>query len=51
MTIVPLIEAKKLGYRIATLHASKLGLGIYEKLGFKEYCTLSRYMLKNEPYE
>lgn len=43
MTMVVLNEARAAGYHIATLHASPLGQGIYRRLGFKEYCILSRY--------
>lgn len=43
MTTVALAEAKAAGYRIATLHASPSGQGIYRRLGFNEYCTISRY--------
>jgi len=37
MTLVPLREAKAEGYHVATLLATKLGGGIYRRLGFKEY--------------
>lgn len=43
MTMVALNEAKAVGYQIATLHASPLGQGIYRRIGFNEYCILSRY--------
>jgi GNAT superfamily N-acetyltransferase len=48
MTLVPLLEARAEGYRIGTLHSSPMGLGIYQKLGFQEYCTLSRYTWRPE---
>ncbi|GAB4526851.1 MAG: hypothetical protein Kow0063_01520 [Anaerolineae bacterium] len=44
MTLVPLLEARARGYRIGTLHASPMGQGIYRRLGFREYCTLTRYV-------
>jgi predicted acetyltransferase len=43
MTMVALNEAKTAGYHIVTLHASPLGQGIYRRIGFNEYCILSRY--------
>jgi len=43
MTVVPLLEARAMGYRIGVLHASPMGEGIYRRLGFREYCTLARY--------
>jgi ribosomal protein S18 acetylase RimI-like enzyme len=44
MTVVPLLEAKAIGYRIGVLHASPMGEGIYRRLGFQRYCTLGRYV-------
>jgi ribosomal protein S18 acetylase RimI-like enzyme len=43
MTQRPLLEAKKLGYRIGVLQSSKLGLPVYQKMGFKEYGIISGY--------
>jgi len=43
MTVAPLLEARAEGYRIATLHASPLGVAVYRRLGFEEFCRLSRY--------
>jgi len=48
MTLVPLLEARAEGYRIGTLHSSPMGLGIYRRLGFREYCTLGRYIWRPE---
>jgi len=44
MTIAPLVEARELGYRIGILQSSEKGLGVYRRIGFKEYCTLGRYL-------
>lgn len=44
MTLASLREARALGYRVAILHSSQMGLGVYERLGFEEYCTLSHYV-------
>lgn len=43
MTLYLLSQARTIGYRIATLNASPMGAEIYRRLGFKGYCTLSRY--------
>jgi GNAT superfamily N-acetyltransferase len=48
MTLAPLLEARALGYRIGILHASKMGLGVYRRLGFQEYCKMSYYKYKLE---
>ena len=44
MTLAPLREARAMGYRISILHASPLGLHIYRRLGFTEYCKLQAYI-------
>lgn len=44
ITIRALQETMAMGYRIATLHASSKGVSIYRRLGFKRYCTISRYV-------
>lgn len=43
-----LIDAYKSGYQIAVLQASNLGEVIYRKLGFKKYCDIYSYELKDE---
>lgn len=48
MTLVPLLKARAMGYRIGTLHSSPMGLGIYRGLGFQEYCELGRYVWTGE---
>ena len=44
LTLAPLREARALGYRIGILHASPMGLGVYRRLGFREYCKMSGYL-------
>ena len=44
ITLVPLHEAKKLGYEIAILGSSEMALNMYKQMGFKEYCTIERFI-------
>lgn len=43
MTVAPLQIARDLGYMIGVLQSSQMGLNIYRRLGFQEYCTLGLY--------
>jgi GNAT superfamily N-acetyltransferase len=43
MTLVPLRDARAMGFRIGILHSSPMGLGVYRRLGFREYCKMSHY--------
>ena len=47
MTLVPLHEARAMGYRIGILHSSDMGAGVYRKLGFHEYCKIGLYVLES----
>jgi GNAT superfamily N-acetyltransferase len=42
-TLAPLRDARAMGFRVGILHASPMGLGVYRRLGFQEYCRMSRY--------
>jgi ribosomal protein S18 acetylase RimI-like enzyme len=44
MTLEPLREARALGYQIAVLASSQLGVGVCRKIGFKEYCKIGQYL-------
>ena len=48
VTLAPLLEARRLGYRIGSLMASELGYPVYRKLGFQEYCRFPQYVWKPE---
>ena len=44
MTLAPVCEARSMGYRIGVLRAAQRGLGVYRRLGFKEYCKFGVYV-------
>lgn len=46
ITARPLREARAAGYRAAILHASSMGLSVYKRMGFREYCKIRRYVLR-----
>jgi ribosomal protein S18 acetylase RimI-like enzyme len=48
LTLAPLREARAMGYRIGILHSSEIGLGVYRRLGFQEYCKMSHYLWAGE---
>jgi ribosomal protein S18 acetylase RimI-like enzyme len=44
ITLEPLREARRMGYRVGILFASEMGKGLYRKLGFREYCKGTEYV-------
>ncbi len=44
MTVAPLLEARRMSYRVGILQASSMGYPIYKKIGFKEVCTYQLYL-------
>lgn len=43
LTVAPLLDARAWGYRIGILQSTPMGLNLYRRLGFKEYCTFYAY--------
>lgn len=46
VTLEPLLEARRLGYRIGALTSSQMGYKVYQGLGFKEFCRTPVYIWK-----
>ena len=48
ITLVPLLDAREMGYQIGILQASKAGYGVYSRLGFQDFGKLSLYLWEND---
>ena len=48
MTIQALQDARQMGYQVGILQASQMGLPVYKRIGFKEYCKINLYI--KEPH-
>lgn len=46
LTLEPLKTARDMGFKVGVLQSSRMGLGIYNKIGFKQYCTIDQYSWK-----
>lgn len=44
LTLVPMLEARNAGYRAAILQSTPDGERLYPRLGFRSYCTVSRFL-------
>jgi GNAT superfamily N-acetyltransferase len=47
MTLVPVRTARAAGYRVAITHVPEYRYGFHRKLGFKPYCQLGTYVMKD----
>jgi GNAT superfamily N-acetyltransferase len=45
ITLAPLRDARQMGYRVGILQSSQMGYPVYSRLGFQEYCKMSRCLL------
>jgi GNAT superfamily N-acetyltransferase len=43
LTVAPLLQARAWGYRIGTLQSTPMGLHLYRRLGFQEFCAFHAY--------
>ncbi len=43
LTYHPLIEARRLGYRVGILQSSEMGFTVYRKLGFQKVCDMTHF--------
>jgi len=48
VTLAPLLQARKLGYRISILQASQRGYSVYRRLGFQDFGKLSVYLWEHK---
>jgi GNAT superfamily N-acetyltransferase len=39
LTLAPLLEARRRGYRVGTLQTTQMGFPVYRRLGFREVCS------------
>jgi len=44
LTLVPMLQAREAGYRAAILQSTPDGERLYPRLGFRTYCTVSRFL-------
>jgi GNAT superfamily N-acetyltransferase len=51
VVLASLLDARAMGYHIAALQASDMGLPVYRSLGFEEYETINFYILPGTPKE
>ena len=43
MTLAPLREAADIGYKVGILQSTKMGFGVYRRIGFETYCQIVSY--------
>jgi len=48
LVVAALRDAREEGCRVGILHSSELGMGVYRRLGFQEYCSIGAYSWSGE---
>ncbi len=48
VVLAPLLQARRLGYRVGILQASQMGYKVYRRLGFEDFGKLSVYLWEQE---
>lgn len=48
ITLAPLLDARKMGYRVGILQASSMGYKVYHRLGFQDFGKLSVYLWEQD---
>lgn len=43
LTLAPLLDARELGFRYGVLQSSEMGFGVYQRMGFSQYCMIEHY--------
>jgi predicted GNAT family acetyltransferase len=49
VTLAPLLDARRKGYRVGILQSSTMGLSVYRRLGFEHYCDFTVYVWSDAP--
>jgi GNAT superfamily N-acetyltransferase len=44
VTLYPLLQARSQGYRVGILQSSEMGHGVYQSIGFRDYCRITSYI-------
>jgi ribosomal protein S18 acetylase RimI-like enzyme len=47
VTLYPLLQARDRGYKVGVIESSEMGFGVYQSLGFKEYCRICSYVWRS----
>jgi len=48
ITAMPLIDARKIGYKISILHSTAMGYNLYRRLGYEEICRMVRFVWNSQ---
>lgn len=49
ITLAPLLDARRRGYRVGILQSSSMGYSVYRKLGFEHLCDFATYAWHDHP--